>query len=64
MEIKLNSEQLALIAMEELRALRKYFLELMDEEVPNVFSTNPVYDKLLIEKHMEAASLLLSWYEG
>lgn len=64
MEIKLDSEQVAHITENELRSLRKYFIELLDEETPNVFSLNPNYDKLLIEKHMEAATLLLSWYEG
>ena len=64
MEIKLESEQIALITENELRSLRAYFLELLDEETPNVFSRNPSYDKLLIEKHIDAATLLLSWYEG
>lgn len=64
MEIKLDSENIAYIVTEEIRVLRKYFLDLMEEETPNVFSLNPVYDKLLIEKHMEAATLLLNWYEG
>ena len=64
MEIKLEAEQVALITESELRSLRAYFLELLDEETSNIFSTNPTYDKLLIEKHLEAATLLLSWYEG
>lgn len=65
MEIKLDSEQVAHITETELRSLRKYFMELLDEETPNVFSLkNPTYDKLLIEKHLDAAILLLSWYEG
>ena len=64
MEIKLDSEQVAHITETELRALRKYFMELLDEETPNVFSSTPAYDKLLIEKHLDAAILLLSWYEG
>lgn len=63
MEIKLDSEQVALITQNELRSLRKYFFDLLEEETPNVFSRNPNYDKLLIEKHMEAATLLLNWYE-
>lgn len=64
MEIKLDSEQVAHITETELRSLRKYFMERLDEETPNIFSLNPTYDKLLIEKHLEAAILLLSWYEG
>ena len=65
MEIKLEAEQVALITESELRSLRAYFLELLDEETPNLFiNGNPTYDKLLIEKHLEAATLLLSWYEG
>lgn len=64
MEIKLEPEQVAHITVNELRLLRKYFIELLDEETSNVFSLNPNYDKLLIEKHIDAATLLLSWYEG
>ena len=64
MQIKLDSEQVAHITEGELRSLREYFLGLLDEETTNVFSLNPTYDKLLIEKHLEAATLLLNWYES
>ena len=64
MEINLESEQIALITESELRSLREYLLNLLDEEIPNVFSSYPPYDKLLIEKHIDAATLLLSWYES
>ena len=64
MQIQLNSEQVADLVVAELRSLRRYFIKELDEENPCIFSMNENYDKLLIEEHIEAATLLLSWYEG
>jgi hypothetical protein len=62
MQIKLDSEQTAHIAQQELQSLLSYFSEIMEEDQPNIFSADPIYDRILIEKHIEAASLLLNWY--
>lgn len=64
MQIKLDSDQVADLVVQELRSLRSYFMRELDGENPRIFSVNENYDKLLIEKHMEAATLLLSWYES
>jgi hypothetical protein len=64
MHIEVTSEQVADLVAAELRSLRTYFINELDEENPCIFSMNENYDKLLIEKHIEAATLLLSWYEA
>jgi hypothetical protein len=64
MQVKINSEEVADLMVAELRSLRSYFIDELDEENHPIFSMNQNYDKLLVEKHIEAATLLLSWYEG
>jgi hypothetical protein len=64
MQIELNSEQVADLVVQELLSIRSYFINELDGESHPIFSMNQKYDKILIEKHIEAVSLLLSWYEG
>ena len=60
--IQLDCEQLSNMVFAELKQTRDQFLEDMEGDRPAVFSMNEIYDKMLIQKHIDAIDLLLEWY--
>jgi hypothetical protein len=61
--IELNYEPVIDIVSTELRYLHNYFVKELENKTQAVFARNEAYDRLMIEKHIEAATVLLSWYE-
>lgn len=62
MFIKLDGDTVSRIVLQELLDTRDHFQESLAEENPNIFSLEEVYDKILIQKHIEALNLLIEWY--
>lgn len=60
--IQLDPEQISRMVYQDLLETRQYFLEDMEADGPAVFSMNEVYDKMLIQKHIDALDVLLEWY--
>lgn len=60
--IELDNEQISRLVYDDLMQTRECFLENLESDSPNVFSTNPTYDMILIMKHIEALDLILDWY--
>ena len=60
--IQLDHEQISRLVYDDLMQTRECFLEDLESDSPNVFSTNPTYDKILIMEHIEALDLILDWY--
>lgn len=46
----------------ELLKTRNYFLRDMEADSPAIFSMNEVYDKMQIQRHIEALDVILEWY--
>ena len=62
MLIEVCHEQVDRLVFAELAQTRKYLLEDMERRSPNLFSCNEVYDKMQIQKHIDALDILLEWY--
>jgi len=62
MVIELDTHQICRIVCADLLDCRQSFLESMEEDTPAVFSHNEVYDKMQIQKHIDAIDILLEWY--
>lgn len=60
--IDLNIEQVSRMVYQDLLDTRECFLEDLENGSAAVFSTAEVYDRILIEKHIEALDLILEWY--
>lgn len=60
--IQLDCEQLSNMVFAELKQTRNQFLEDMESDRPAIFSMNEIYDKIVIQKHIDAIDLLLEWY--
>lgn len=60
--IQLDAEQISRMVFAELQETRDQFLEDMELDNPAIFSCNEIYDKMLIQKHIEALDLILEWY--
>ena len=60
--IQLDCEQISRMVYAELQETRNQFLEDMELDNPAIFSCNEIYDKMLIQKHIEALDLILEWY--
>lgn len=60
--IQLDCEQIARMVFSELQETRDQFLEDMESDQPMVFSHNEIYDKMQIQKHIDALDLILDWY--
>ena len=61
--IELDQDQLAAIVTTDLKDTVDYFNRMLTNEQPNIFSLNPITDKIIIMKHLEAFKLVLEWYE-
>ena len=62
MIVELDIEQVSKLVYADLLETREAFLEDLDNGSTSVFSTTDVYDRILIEKHIEALDLILEWY--
>jgi hypothetical protein len=60
--IQLDCEQISRLVYQDLLETRDQFLDDLDAGSVAVFSTTDVYDRILIEKHIEALDLILEWY--
>lgn len=60
--IQLDIDQVSRMVYNELLETRDCFLQDMEADGPAVFSRNEVYDKMLIQKHIEALDVILEWY--
>ena len=60
--IELDCEQISRIVYADLLETRDQFLEDMECDRPSIFSLNEVYDKMLIQKHINAIDVILEWY--
>ena len=61
--IELDQDQLGAIIVSDLEDTVNYFNCMLTNEQTNIFSTNPITDKIIIMKHLEAFKLVLEWYE-
>ena len=60
--IQLDCAQISRMVFAELQETREQFLEDMECDRPAVFSHNEIYDKMQIQKHIDALDLILDWY--
>ena len=60
--IELDCEQISRMVYADLLDMRNSFLNDMESDCPSVFSTNEVYDKMMIQKHIDALDVILEWY--
>lgn len=60
--IQLDGEQVSHLVYRELLDTRECLLEDMERDSPCIFSMNEVYDKMLIQKHIDALDLIIEWY--
>lgn len=60
--VELDGDQISQLVYDDLLLTRECFLQDMEADGPAVFSMNEVYDKMLIQKHIEALDLILEWY--
>ena len=60
--IEIDCEQISDLVFNELQDTLSYFEEDMEKDNPAVFSNNEIYDKILIQNHIDAIKLLLEWY--
>lgn len=60
--IQLDLEQVSRMVYHELLETREAFLEDMEADAACIFSCNEVYDKMLIQKHIDALDVILEWY--
>lgn len=60
--LELNPAQICRIVYADLVDTRDAFLDDMESDEPAVFSHNEIYDKMQIQKHIDAIELLLEWY--
>lgn len=61
--IQLDCEQISRMVYAELVEAREAFIEDMESERPAIFSFNEVYDKILIQKHIDALDVIIDWYK-
>jgi hypothetical protein len=60
--IQLDCEQISRLVYDDLLETREAFLADMEADAPCIFSCNEVYDKMLIQKHIDALDVILEWY--
>lgn len=60
--IDLDLDQISRLVYNELLVTRDCFLQDMEADGPAVFSMNEVYDKMQIQKHIDALDVILEWY--
>ena len=60
--IQLDPEQISRMVYQDLLETRNCFLQDMEADGPSVFSCNEVYDKIQIQKHIDALDVILEWY--
>lgn len=60
--IDLDCEAVSRLVYNELVEAREAFLENMEEDRPSIFSMNELYDKMIIQKHIDALELIIEWY--
>lgn len=60
--IQLDCEQISRLVYDDLLETRDRFLQDMEADGPAVFSMNEVYDKMQIQKHIDALDVILEWY--
>lgn len=62
MLVNIDGDELSRIVYNDLLLTRECFLEDMDREDSRVFSLNSMYDKILIQKHIDALDLIIEYY--
>lgn len=62
--IQLDCEQISRLVYDDLLETREYFIKEMEADNPCIFSFNEVYDKMLIQKHIDALDVILEWYRN
>ena len=60
--IDLDLDQISRLVYNELLDIRDCFLQDMEADGPAIFSMNEVYDKMQIQKHIDALDVILEWY--
>lgn len=60
--IDLDIAQISRLVYQDLLETRDQFVEDLESEAVGVFSCTDLYDRILIEKHIEALDLILEWY--
>lgn len=60
--VELESDQISRLVYDNLELTLQCFLEDLESESPNIFSCSPLYDKMLIQAHIDALELILEWY--
>lgn len=61
--LKVDDQSFDKAMCNELRSSRDYFKQNLEEECPNIFIyDDPVNDKALIQKYIEAFDLVIEWY--
>ena len=60
--VELSPEDISRLVYEDLKLSLECFLEDMECENPNVFWCSPIYDRMLIQAHIDALELILEWY--
>lgn len=62
-EIDMDDELVLKLVYQELVRAREEFEDLLEQDQPNMFINEVVYDKLLIEQHIIALDILIAWYK-
>lgn len=62
--IQLDCEQVSNMVYKDLLETRAMFVDDMESDNPCIFSMNEVYDKMLIQKHIDALDVIIEWYRG
>lgn len=61
-EFDLDIEDVSRLVYNDLLETRQCFIDDMESDAPCVFSMNEVYDKMQIQKHIDALDVILEWY--
>ena len=62
--VELDGDQIAKLVYDDLLFTRQCFIDDMETDGSAVFSMNEVYDKMLIQKHIDALDVILEWYRN
>ena len=63
MMIQIDLDQVSEIVYRDLVSTRESFRDDLLDTNTCIFSTTDLYDKILLQKHIEALDLLIEWYK-
>ena len=63
MMIQIDLDQVSEIVYRDLVSARESFRDDLLDINACIFSTTDLYDKILLQKHIEALDLLIEWYK-